>query len=536
MQIKSVGFSNLPFSELFKTYISNYTHLASFYNGNPFDEEEFTGQAINYLYRGNRKKLAEILRKFNSRFDPDSSALANIDRIEEEAITLVTGQQLGVYGGPLFTVFKIITTILLAEKLEKATGRAVVPVFWLADEDHDYDEVADVVVPNRDDTIHKTLQGNFNEPKAVADLGLPEEYEAFRDEVKGLLPETAFSDDLWKILDNCYQPGATFKKAFGSLISRLFSKHGLVLAGSNEEDVKNYLKSELIKAIDNVDQIGSVLEKQSADIASRFHQQASTDESLLFLLDEQLGRVRIHHENGQWSAPDGKTWTTAELKDFVEVHPEQFSPNVFLRPILQDILLPNIGYVAGPGELAYFGQMKSLYELFEVNMPFIIPRMSATIIESPVERVMRDLPFQFFEYNQRIEDLEKKFVELANSRDVNVIFNEWKKESAQLAESKIELISDIDASLEGTVKKIMASHANELDKLRGKVFRSIKERNDIQIKRIHKIHTNLFPERSLQERVVSFIYYMNKYGVTVWDELIGQSIDINLDTHNLIYI
>ena len=536
MQIKSVGFSNLPFSELFKTYISNYAHLASFYNGNPFDEEEFTGQAVNYFYRGNRKELAEILRKFNSRFKPDSSALANIDRIEKEAITLVTGQQLGVYGGPLFTVFKIVTTILLAEKLEKASGRAVVPVFWLADEDHDYDEVADIVVPNRDDTIHKTLQGNFAQPKAVADLILPEVYDAFRNEVKELLPETAFSDDLWNILDDCYQSGSTFKSAFGSLISRIFSKHGLVLAGSNDKEVKSYLKTDLIKAIDNVDRIGGVLETQSAEIATQFHQQASTDESLLFLLDDKQGRVRIHHNDGHWSAPDGKGWSTEELKKLVYEHPEQFSPNVFLRPILQDILLPNIGYIAGPGELAYFGQMKSLYETFEVNMPFIIPRMSATIIESPVERVMRDLPFQFYEYNQRIEDLEKQFVELANSRDVNAIFNEWKRESGQLAESKIELISDIDASLEGTVKKIMASHVNELDKLRGKVFRSIKERNDIQIKRIHKIHTNLFPERSLQERVVSFIYYMNKYGVSVWDELIEHSTDIKLDTHNLIYI
>lgn len=536
MQIKSVGFSNLPFSDLFKTYINNYDRLASFYNGNPLERDSLAEYAIHYSYSGDRKRLVEILKEFNSGFNPDPASIKNIDRLGEDAITIVTGQQLGIYGGPLFTVLKIITTIILARKLEKETGRAVVPVFWLADEDHDFDEVAGVVIPNHDETYHRVLPEVKAHPFAVADLTIPDDFQKFRDEIEELLPDTAFSEELWALLDDSYQKGTSFRKAFGRLITSLFSKHGLVLAGSNDRTVKEYIKNYMLEAVDKVDEVGKVLEKQSGTLAQKFHQQASTDDSLLFLLDEKLGRVRIHHMNGTWSSSNGRKWTSPELKKLVEKHPKQFSPNVFFRPLLQDALLPNIGYVAGPGELAYFGQMKGLYKLFGMNMPFIIPRMSATIIESPVERVMRDLPFEFYEYNQRIEDLEKLYIEQSNSMDINSVFDEWKEQSEELSAKKMKLINQIDASLEGTVKKVMASHNNELDKLRGKVFRAIKEKNDIQIKRIHKIHTNLFPDRSLQERVISFIYYMNKYGLTIWDEVIAQFGDLDLTTHKLIYI
>ena len=536
MQIKSIDYSHLPFSDLYKTYVSDYSKVDRFYNGNPLNEDEISGFYKKNVAVTDRVETVKLLKDFNNGFDLDPLAQKNIERLaDEKAQTVVTGQQLGIYGGPLFTVYKALTAIVFARRMEKKTGNPVIPVFWLADEDHDYEEIASVRFPNRD-TIHSIKLDAFNEKNhAVSELVIPDRFTDFRNEVKEKLRETDFSESLWDLLDECYRPGVTFRVAFGKLISQLFSKHGMILAGSHDKNIKRYLLQQLQSSVENASEIGEALERQSGKLADVYHQQAQTDSSLLFMHSGE-GRVRISFEDGIWKYGDREEWPSVELKKMIEKNPERFSPNVFLRPVLQDALLPNRAYVAGPGELAYYGQMKTLYPIFNLEMPFIIPRMSATLIESSISRIMDDLPFDFTDYNKRIEDLESDYVDRTNTMDVNEYFKQWKKDVDELSENKTKAIQNIDQTLKGAAEKANSSYYHALDGLKGKVFRAIKQQNDIQIKRIRKIHTHLFPEQELQERKFSFIYYMNKYGVDIWDSVLTKIDEETFDTHKLINI
>lgn len=536
MQIKDYPFSKLPFSKLFQTYISDFENVKDFYESNPFRLDQISAHAQELNFKGHRKRSAEILNQINERYQPHENAFKNIERLSgEDAMAVVTGQQLGVFGGPLYTVYKIIGTIHFARQLEKKLERPVIPVFWLADEDHDYEEVQSLSIINRDDIETFSLPDKTENLPPVAELEFPDEFESLKKSVRESLYETDFSEDLWTILDEAFAAGKRFDYAFGDFIAELFSKHGLVLAGSNHPAVKEHTKTCLKTAIEKADEMRSALEKQSNRIKEEYHQQVTLYDSNLFYLDDENGRQKISRNGNGWKTDTGTEWRTGELVTEIESDPDKFSPNVFLRPILQDFFLPTLGYVAGPGETAYYGQMKLFYETFGLKMPVIFPRLSATLIEPSIDRILHELPFEIHEYNNRIEDLESAFVDRTEQVDIEAIFSEWKEKIEAISQEKTESIKKIDPTLEGAAGKASSVYMGELDKLKGKVYRAVKQQEQTQLNRIKKIKAQLFPAGAPQERVIAGIYFMNKYGISIWDELLDNlEEDENFNSHKLI--
>lgn len=536
MQITDYPFGKLPFTHLFQSYTSDFEKLNRFFEINPFSRNAVTSKADSFSFKGNRQESADILLRINERYKPDEKALKNIDRFQEEdALAIVTGQQLGVLGGPLYTVFKIIATIHLAQYYEQELSRPVIPVFWMADEDHDYREVQSITIPDGDEPRKFSLPDRNGNLPPVAELTFTKALDSFKDKVKEILYDTDFSKELWSVIDSSFKAGKRFDHSFGDFIARLFSKHGLVLAGSNHSAIKKHTKSCMAKAIEQADEMRESLDRQTNELSSDFHQQVTLYDSNLFYLDEEAGRQKINRNGDGWKIESGKEWETGELVDEIDTDPEKFSPNVFLRPILQDLFLPTLGYVAGPGETAYYGQMKLFYSSFDLSMPVIFPRLSATIIEPAIDRILDELPFEIHEYNKRIEDLESDFVDRTEQVDIEAIFTEWKEEVEELSSSKTDLIKKIDPTLKGAAGKADSVYMSELDKLKGKLYRSVKQQEQTQLNRIQKIKAHLFPGGSLQERTVAFIYFMNKYGLDIWDQILdGLDKDENFNSHKLI--
>ncbi|MDX1639635.1 MAG: bacillithiol biosynthesis cysteine-adding enzyme BshC [Balneolaceae bacterium] len=538
MQLQNYSFTQLPFSDLFRTYVTNYDKLSRFYSANPFAAEAIRQHADSVTVPQDRDTMAELLATFNKRFNLHENALHNIERLRgEKALALVTGQQLGIFGGPLYTVLKTVTTIHLAAKLERELDRPVVPVFWLADEDHDYDEVKQVNLLDRDELQTFSLDYKRDSYPPVAELTLDSTFLDFKEQIRDGLFETDFTGQLWKLLNRTYSGEKRFDTAFGQLISRLFSRHGLILAGSNCRPIKEKARGCLKVAIRQADRIRRNLEQQSTVLEEQFHRQATIYDSNLFFLDDRQGRTKIMRNGDRWKTDGGREWTTEQLVELIDTEPERFSPNVFLRPILQDLMVPTLGYVAGPGELAYYGQMKTMYQVFKRRMPVIFPRLSATIVEPAIDRILGELPFEFGEYNNRIEDLESEYVDQSEQHDIEAIFRDWKQKVGEISDQGKDRVKEIDSTLEGAAGKATAVYFGELDKLKGKVYRSVKQQEETQLKRIRKIKANLFPGGELQERTVSFIYFMNKYGIDIWDQLLAElEEDENFDHHKLIYI
>jgi len=521
LQIKRYPVKKLPFPDLFQTYIDDFSQLAGFFETNPFDADEIKEAAEAFSFQGDRTRSANILREINRRYEPAEKALQNIDRLENDnALVVVTGQQLGVLGGPLYTVFKTIAAIHLARRMEKMLDRPVIPVFWLADEDHDYQEVQHLTVIGKNEPETFSLSDKSGNLPPVAELTYSQDLEALKSELQQVLYETDFSDELWSLLDASFVSGKRFDHSFGDYIARLFSRHGLVLAGSNHPTIKEYTKVCMRNAIEQADTFRKALEGQTQELKEKFHQQVTLYDSNLFYLDPDEGRVKIARNGDGWKTDSGMEWHTSELLEEIDSNPAKFSPNVFLRPVMQDLFLPTLGNVAGPGETAYYGQMKLFYRAFDLKMPVIFPRLSATLVEPAIDRIMQDLPFDLHEYNNRIEDLESDFVDRTEQVDIEAIFSDWKEKVQEISSGKTNDISEIDPTLEGAAGKATSVYMGELDKLKGKVYRTVKQQEETQLNRIRKIKDQLFPDGGLQERTIAGIYFMNKYGVDIWDRLL----------------
>lgn len=524
MDVEKSNFNSLPFSKLFQHYISDSGSISSFFETNPLDQASVYDFIESFEFKGNRNVSASILESFNEAYLGQDITRAQIDKIKQkESLTVVTGQQVTLFGGPLYTIYKTMTAILYSRKLEKETGRPVVPVFWLADEDHDIEEVSSIQLPQSYDTteIHYSHK-SYNDAPPSSSIELGEELKSVWNELQDGLDDTDFTPALLEKLAECYQPDKTFGEAFGDLLMSLFGKHGLILAGSYNNSAKDHTKHLMKAAVESHSDITKALDDTTYALKEDgYHDQVQVQPSNLFFLSDEGERIKLQFVDGKWSIP-GKKWSEDELIDLIDSHPEKFSPNVFLRPILQDFILPVAAYIGGPGEIAYYAQMKKFYGCFGFRMPIILPRFSLTIFESSIDRILEKLPFEWQKYLDRIEDLEKEFIESSESVNIEKLFGIWRSQIDELSRAKRDEIGEIDPSLKGSVGKAKATYFSELDKLKGKVYRSVKEQENVQIDRIKRIKNNIFPNRNLQEREIAFVYYMNKYGMDLWDNVLDE--------------
>jgi len=539
VNIDCLPFSSLPFSKIFNSYIQREPSIRPFFETDPFDDVEVQKYLQSFHFSGDRKNTVSWLNEFHSGFDTPTETTESIKKLEStDSLVVVTGQQCTMYGGPLFTVYKIITAIDKAREWQEKLNRPVVPVFWIADEDHDFEEAAQIGIQSRDYSIKIGYEDRDERGRRVADIEFSDEILRIREEIKSQIYETDFSEALWSILDTAYKPGNTFGNAFGQLILDLFGKHGLILAGSNTKISKELVAETMATSVSGFQSQFDELSTQSEKLNNAgFKNQVYLNQSNLFFIDENLERKKIQVKENQWIVPDSDiSWTQEELVNAIGDVPEIFSPNVFLRPILQDKLLPVVSYVAGPGEVAYYAQMRTFYHQFHIKMPVITPRFSLTLVESGIERIIQKLPFSIPDYTKRIEDLESDFIDQTDTPDVEKIFGMWQNQVKSDSEDRVKQISDIDPTLRKSAEKSISIFFNELDRLKGKVYKSLKESEETQINRIEKIKVNLFPNRNLQEREIAFIYFMNKYGVDLWDKLLEELKNEKPDCHKIVYL
>lgn len=520
-------FSELPFSRLFIAFTSGDASLAPFYPHYPLAPDTLTKAASRFDWEGNREALASALKDYNTPFEPHPKAVRNIDRLcEQDAMVIVTGQQLTILGGPLFTVYKIMTAIVQARKTEAATGKPVIPVFWMGDEDSDYNEIASIGFPSKGQWFIDTLKPGADAPHAAGFMPIGADVSRLLDVVDEAFSPSLHHDDVMGLLRQAYgskPPESMHPQAFGELVTRLFSKHGLVLAASTPKSFKDLLQPTLLHYAEHWNGMRVVLQAQSEAIGKVFHQQALVGETLLFEHDPLKGRVRIDA-------------ITDEVISRIRSNPERFSPNVFLRPILQDALLPTLAYVGGPGEVAYYAQMKTLYEAMGRSMPVILPRVSATLIEPNIRRFLDESTLAIREYHGRSEDVEAAVMRSSDAPDVDAFVQTWKDELEAIHASKGDFVADIDPTLVASAESVLKEQQNTLEKLKQKLVRATKQKEETKLRRAHQIREALFPNGNLQEREWAMIHVMNRHGMDVWDRLIERFEQADLTEHHLIDI
>jgi bacillithiol biosynthesis cysteine-adding enzyme BshC len=535
MELECIPISKLPgTSALYRDYAEAGDRAAvirRWYPADPFGMA--WADAGPKLDEGHRARLADALKRQTDRFDAGGAVLANIERLKNGAAAVVTGQQVGLFGGPLLTLLKAATAIRKAQDATKVSGREHVPVFWLASEDHDLEEVDQVSLLSKTEVetlrlgLHEGSQLREHSGKAVpvGSLILGDRcdeghhaLEAALEQASELLGWAPICD----LLRECYTNGATMAGAFGRLLTKVFEKQGLVVLDAAPRGVHALGASVLRAAIERAEELETALLERTAELeAAGYHAQVlvAKGHSLLFLIDAESGaRQALKRSGGSggeavWKA-GAQTFTTAELLGILEREPERISPNALLRPVFQDCILPTAAYVGGPAEVAYFAQSAVVYERILGRITAVLPRLSATLIEPAIAKTMAAHEVDFLQVVEAktVDALALRMgaraMPIEGKRKIAAVGHAMDAELTALTEYMTAMSEDL-----GRAAGVSASKMRyQMNRLR-RMAAAFEVQKEASLKKhATAMVLNLMPEGHLQERLLAGVWFLAKVG------------------------
>lgn len=406
LETQALPFRKLPRqNEQFLRYLERAPQIVRFYSRAPeLGSLKVAAEQDMRSFNFPRSRIAAILQRQNAAWGNSEAAFDRIRDLERPgSVAILTGQQVGLFTGPLYTVYKAMTALRLAEELRRF-GIPAAAVFWMDAEDHDLAEVTRIAALDRGGGLHRMdcralLFGPGAESaRAVGSIELPEAIRQVVSEFVSWLAPAPWEHQVRELLQSTYVPGSTLAGAFASLMVRLFRGKGLVLFDPRDPEAKRLMTPVFRRAILEADRVHSALtERNRALEEAGFHPQVSVqeDSTVLFFEEQSRRRSVIRQGRGFALKGTGSAYQPEELAAMAESTPERFSPNVLLRPIVQDHLFPTAAYVGGPAEVSYLLQIETLYRLFDRPMPVIWPRASMTVLGEEVRAMLLEYGLSF---------------------------------------------------------------------------------------------------------------------------------------------
>jgi bacillithiol biosynthesis cysteine-adding enzyme BshC len=531
------------FSDLFLDYVLNYRKVAQFFPGD-FQDPSALEAAIAVASGGDRDRdaLADVLEEQNRGFGSTPRAFANIALLRRPStVAVVTGQQVGLFGGPLYTIFKTVTALKLSAYLKSQFPASdFVPVFWLEGEDHDFEEMNHVSVFNAENSLARVeyLHGEAAPERNLGPVGELIFNEALThtlESLQGSLQHTEYTSPLLERVRAHYRIGKSFNHAFAGWINTLLGEQGLVFISSNDLRLKSLLAPLFEQEILTHPKTSQLVITQSAELEKEYHAQVKAKSLNLFLFHKG-GRYLIEPREADFSLKGTRHFIPKdELPRMAREHPELFSPNVVLRPLCQDKLLPTVAYVAGPAEVAYHAQLRPVYAHFGVDQPIIFPRASASILEERVRRAMDKYSLELLEFFGDLHKVTSKVVEQIAEVKLDQIFA---SSSRRIHESLTELrfgLNEVDPTLLGALDNSVGKIDQNIALLKEKAMAAQKRRNEAAVRQVERSANALLPAGGLQERELNILYFMNKYGPELIQR-ISSDLDIHAFSHQILTV
>lgn len=486
-------------------YAFQFAALAPFFSGDPSAPASWATAIANaQQHPRKRAELSALLKTQLDRRNAPAAARDSAARLgDQKTVAVVTGQQAGLFGGPLYTLYKGLTAAKLAARITQDHGVPAVAVFWVEAEDHDWDEVASVsVLDNELQRRTVTLPappGAGHSPVGTIRVG--SEIGATLDQLASFLPQTEFTTGLIDQLRRAYEPGVTMSDAFARVLDRTLGELGVIVFDCADRAAKPLARDIFAHEIANPGRTWALASEAGERLtASGYHSQVegSHNGAALFRIDG--GRTAVDLSDAPALA--------REAQD----RPETFSPNVLLRPIVEDALFPTVCYVSGPNELAYLGQLRQVYAHFGVPMPLMYPRASATILDSASARFLEkhDLPFEAL--HARDEAALNRLLAASLPEVVDRALREADNAILEKMTAVLSSVPAIDATLEGAAKSTLGKLQHDLAALRGKVISAAKKRDDTLRRQFMRAQAQAFPDGMPQERALGSVALLNRYG------------------------
>jgi len=451
-----------------------------------------------------RAALTAVLREQYRNLPVSALVQAQIEALgQENTFTVTTAHQPALFLGPLYFVYKAITTINLAEAITKSSGKHIVPIFVLGSEDHDLDELNHINLFNKRITWQPGLEGPVGSMSAAT-------VAPALAELKEILGESEAAQQLYARIARCYETSETFAEATQALLHYLFGQYGLVVLNMSHPDLKRLfipvMKAELLEQVS----FKLVSESAAALQEAGFKIQAAPREINLFYL-RPGARDRIVYEGGVYKVLNTNiVFDQAAMLAELEQHPERFSPNVVLRPLFQELILPNLAYVGGGGELAYWLERKAQFAYFNIHYPVLIRRNSLLWLDKDAQKKLQKFGFSASEFFEDPDALVRAFIEKNASGEVSLA--DEINEINALYERLAQKAAAVDPTLDKAVRAEAVKAVSGLEQWQGRLMRAEKQKHEVVINQIRALKEKLYPGGGLQERSDNFIPYLLKYG------------------------
>jgi bacillithiol synthase len=532
----SIPFRRLPHQpKLFVRLIDDYSSVKQFYPHPPnMDAVKRVASSLEYPAE-RRREVAGILREQNAAFGAGAAAMSNFEKLEHGAVAVVSGQQVGLFGGPAYAVYKALTAIRLAEELSEA-GIPAVPIFWMATEDHDLDEVRHVTWFDSGKLTRFELPADSAGGRPVGQVRLGTPIEESVKKAVGLLSGPA-SETISQALEQSYTAGETYGSAFGKLFARLFAEQGLILLDPLDARLHRIAAPLYKKAIEDRDELNEKLLQRGAELERAGYDaqvKVTAKSTLLFTIRDGV-RQPVVASNSHFKSGDA-TWTRDEALRLVDASPETFSANALFRPVVQDYLLPTAAYLGGPAEIAYFAQSSVIYERLLGRMPVILPRAGFTILDAKAEKLLQKYGLCIENLWAGPQELRRKLESVSVPPTLSENFD---RDTAQVESTLAELgaqIEKLDPTLGGAVTTARNKIAFQLEKLRRKTGRALDQKTGLLSEHERFLENLLYPNKSLQSRELCFLPFLARWGMEGLSELQKLSGSDTLGEHRIVRI
>lgn len=536
---EAVDLTRLPWIRpLVKTYAEDFASVAPLFAGDPADPKAWRS-TIERVQRAphDRDALARLVGdQLDERGAPAEARRAAAELADPKAVAVITGQQAGLFGGPLYTLLKAVTAIQLARRVRDEHGVPAVAVFWVDSEDHDWEEVRSASVLVADHAVAEVVLPDLAHAGTypVASLALDEGVQTAVDTIDTALARSEFTTEVLAALRRHYRPGNGMSTAFAGWLDELLGRLGLVVFDAADRRAKP-LVSEIF--VGELKQPGRAaqLAREAGETMSRLGHapqvESAEDAVSLFYLDEH-GRRSIRWRDNEYAIGD-TIHPAAALQAEARSHPERFSPNVLLRPIVQDKLFPTVCYVAGPSELAYQAQLGGVYRWLGVEAPLLYSRASATLLDSASLRFLDRNHVPLESLHVQDESVLNRLLESQLPPDVERALDETDRQMTECSGALRRAVGQIDPTLAGAVDTTLERMRDALKSIHTKIIQASKRKDETLRRQFQRTRALAFPAGHPQERTLSLPFFLNRYGLSLGERLL-EAVPLETDKHYIL--
>ncbi|QKY68951.1 bacillithiol biosynthesis cysteine-adding enzyme BshC [Lentibacillus sp. CBA3610] len=528
---------------LIDDYRKQHPSISEHFDYDPYSEATYhtRAQVLQQKYI-DREQLTEALAGMNKRWDAPEAVYRNINRLKKDnSVVVIGGQQAGLLTGPMYTINKIISIIQFAKDQESRLQIPVIPVFWIAGEDHDFDEINHIYVPEENSLKKHKLQQQITDKCPVSTISIDQSAAAqWVDNLFERLTETEHTQSLYRTIQNCLHQSATYVDFFARVIYQLFDEEGIVLVDSADSGLRELEREHFTTLIKKQREISSGVHTSLQQLSQKGYSvslDTESDDAHLFYHEGDNRILLTRDDEGNWVGKQNEVQlTTEEMLEAANNHPVLLSNNVVTRPLMQECLFPTLAFIGGPGEVGYWSALKPAFQAVNMEMPPVLPRLSLTLIDRHVEKIMLKYGITGDDaVNYGAEADKIKWLTSQSSPPVQQIASEVRQAVAGVHKPLRDIARETRTDLGELADKNLYYLNEHIAYLENRIMKTLEEKYVGELHEFDLIHNSTHPHNGLQERIWNPLFWLNDYGVYFIKQLARKTCSFEYD-HHIVYL